>query len=176
MSDRDHIDLLPLPKAPELQHEIRILTADEISTLRPIFEEQGAELPDPTTSFIMGAIEPDGHVAAFLVTQLRVHSEPMWIEPGHEGVFRRLVRMTEKTISERLPFPVDVFLFAPPGKITELAQLAGLRVEPWNVMSKRVVPEEPIDIKGLSNGHSQYHSQSSNLEQMELPLDKEIIQ
>src|SRR5882724_2554941 len=117
----DRIDLLPLPDIkPEPEHEIRLLTADEISTLLPVFEQEAADLPDPATSFIIGAADPtDGHIAAFLVTQLRVHAEPMWIEPGPENLFRRLVRATERTITERAGL-CDVFLFAPAGKVSRM--------------------------------------------------------
>lgn len=121
--------------------EVCVLTPDEIATIAPVFADFGAALPDPRTSFIMGALS-DGKVVGFLVVQLSVHAEPMWIEPGHEAVFNSLVHATERTIAERAG-ECDVYLFAPAGKVARLAQLAGMRTEPWVVLSKHVSPEPP---------------------------------
>lgn len=137
------LEFLPPPIEPATPHEleVRILTTEEIQTLEPVFTEQGVELPNPSTSFIMGAV-CDGKVVGFLVTQLRIHSEPMHIEPGFEHVLSRLIHQTEGVIAQRVG-TVDVFLFAPAGRVARLAQMAGMRTEPWVVMSKRVVGMAP---------------------------------
>lgn len=148
------LEMLPLPEAePESPKEptaapspgtpVRLLTEEEIQTLAPVFEQQGAVLPDPSTSFFVGSVDDSGSVCSFLVVQLRVHAEPMWIKPGHEGTFRSLVHTAESIIAERTGGGCDVFLFTPAGKIARLAEVAGMRQEPWTVYSKHISPTEP---------------------------------
>lgn len=117
---------------------VRLLTSEEIQTLAPVFAEAGQNLPPAEHSFVLGSVAPDGHVVAFLVVQLRVHAEPMWIEKGYESLFRSLVHRAEQTIAEKVPGGCDVFLFAPAGKVSMLASKAGMRLEPWTVWSKHV--------------------------------------
>src|SRR5258708_5561022 len=117
-------------------HEVRILTIEETATLVPVFEEFGAAMPDPRTSFIMGALS-NGKVVGFLVVQLCVHAEPMWIEPGHEAVFEFIVHATERTIGERAG-ECDVFLFAPAGRVARPSRPAGTRAAAGGVLSNQV--------------------------------------
>lgn len=121
--------------------EYRILTPSEINSLETIFADRGQPLPDPTTSFIAGAIR-DGQVVAFLVVQLRVHTEPLWLSPGAENTFLPLIHLVEETIADRVGV-CDTFAFAPAGKVTRMCQLAGMQVEPWVVLSKRISREAP---------------------------------
>ncbi len=114
--------------------------------MQPIFAREGGELPPPEHSFFLGSTAPDGHVVAFLVVQLRVHAEPVWVEKGHESVVMSLVHAAEQTISEKVPGGCDVFLFAPAGRVSTLVAKAGMRLEPWAVWSKHVdgvVPVQP---------------------------------
>jgi hypothetical protein len=121
------LDLLPPPNGdPAPDSSVRILTEAEIATLEPTFAEHGVLLPDPSSSFIVGSVD-QGQVVAFLVVQLRIHAEPMWIKPGHQSLFSSLVHVTEKLLAERAA-PCDVFLFAPAGKVSTLAEKAGMRL------------------------------------------------
>jgi hypothetical protein len=140
------LDMLPPPVAGEEPREqdkgsnavgsVRLLTPEEVSSLAPIFASEGATMPAAEHSFVVGSVAEDGHVVAFLVIQLKVHAEPMWIEHGHERLFQSLVGCAERTISERAQGGCEVFLFAPAGKIARLAALSGMRPEPWTVWSK----------------------------------------
>jgi hypothetical protein len=142
------LDMLPPPVAGEEPREqdtkvnavanVRLLTPEEVSSLAPIFEREGAMMPAAEHSFVVGSVAEDGHVVAFLVIQLKVHAEPMWIEHGHERLFQSLVHVAEKTIAEKVQGGCEVFLFAPAGKIARLAALSGMRPEPWTVWSKFV--------------------------------------
>ncbi len=127
------------PQESPTSSPVRLLTAEEVASLAPIFAGVGGgEVPRPENSFILGSVAEDGHVVAFLVVQLRVHAEPMWIEKGSERLFSSLVHQAEQTIAERVPGGCDVFLFAPAGKVSMLASRAGMRLEPWTVWSKHV--------------------------------------
>lgn len=117
--------------------DVRVLTPEEVETLKPIFTEQKAVFPNPDYSFFVGAVEPGGRVVAFLCFQIQLHAEPMHIEHPYESVFQRLVDVGEKTLLERVG-PCLVYTFTPAGKITQLARAAGMQLEPWNVMSKIV--------------------------------------
>ncbi len=150
------LDMLPPPivaEEPRAEQDqqgprspVRLLTPEEVASLEPIFAENGAQLPPPEHSFFLGSVAPDGHVVAFLVVQLRVHAEPVWVEKGHEAVVMSLVHAAEKTIAEKVPGGCDVFLFAPAGRVSTLVSRAGMRLEPWAVWSKHVdgvLPDEP---------------------------------
>lgn len=134
--------------APAAIPSVRLLTEAEIQTLAPVFAEQGAGLPDPATSFFVGSVDGDGVVNAFLVLQLKVHAQPLWIRPGHESVFRNLTSTAEQIVQERTGGNVWIYLFAPAGKLSRMAEVAGMHLEPWNVWSKLVEPiSAPVEAK-----------------------------
>jgi hypothetical protein len=126
--------------------EVRLLSEAEIATLAPVFEESGAVLPDPVSSFIVGSVDATGHVCGFLVIQAAIHAEPMYLEPGASDQFLGLVHRAEKEIATRLGGG-NVFLFAPVGKISSLASSCGMNKEPWVVYSKNVAPPAPVIIE-----------------------------
>ena len=130
-----------LPVGTDNRDEIRELTPEEIASVEPVFASQGASLPDPKTSTFVGAIR-DGKVVGFLVLQLTLHAEPMWIEEGHSDLFTGIVREAENTILRKCG-PAWVYLFAPAGRITQLAQTMGMMQEPYCIMSKLVQPTLP---------------------------------
>ena len=139
-TEGDSVDDSPLlPSVSEAVNSVpRLLTAEEVATLAPIFAERGATLPAPEHSYFVGTVDDEGAVTSFLVVQLRVHAEPLWIKPGNERVFRSLVTVAEQTIAERIQGAVEVYLFAPAGKVARMAEVAGMQMEPWVVYSKRV--------------------------------------
>lgn len=124
--------------------DVRLLTEDEVESLRPAFADADAIFPNPAVSFFVGAVEPGGRVVAFLCFQLQVHAEPMKIDHPHEAVFKRLIDVGEKALLDRIG-PCLVYAFTPAGKVTQLAAAAGMKLEPWNVMSKIVyTPEKEV--------------------------------
>jgi len=135
------LNLLPPPSGAPAELEVRELTLAEIATTESVFKEAGASLPDPATSTFIGAIE-GGKVVGFLVLQLRLHAEPMWIEPGKSQLFTQLVHAAEEAILRRAG-PQYVYTFCPAGRVSQLAQSMGMQMEPWVVMSKLVMPEVP---------------------------------
>lgn len=142
------MDFLPPPDKTEAPTptkkgvEYRELTPEEVSTLEPIFAERNVPMPDPAWSTFTGCVK-DGEVLGFLVTQVKIHAEPMWIKEGHSSIFKSLVSATEKTVLRKVG-PAWVYLFAPPGNVTELAQAMGMTLEPWSVLSKLVTPNIPV--------------------------------
>ena len=127
--------------------EVRVLTEQEIESLRPEFEAQHAIFPNPASSFAVGAVDSSGKVIAFLFFQLQIHAEPMKIDHPHESVFGRLVEVGEKELVARCG-PQVVYAFVPPGKMTRLVQFAGMQLEPWIVASKIVGGDERGNERG----------------------------
>jgi hypothetical protein len=133
----------PLPvelKAPS-ELEVRVMTSEEIAQQEHLFIERGVSLPDPGTSTFMGAFK-GGKCVGFLVLQIKLHAEPLYIEEGHSQILTPLVRQAEKYILQRCG-PTWVYLFSPAGRTAQLAQSMGMQLEPWVVLSKLVMPEEP---------------------------------
>lgn len=137
------IEMLPPPPPPATRAEFRVLTPQEVQTLEPIFVSAGAVLPDSTYATFVGAVE-DGSVKAFLVLQAKLHAEPMYIEPGYSHLFTQLVKTAEDVIITSCPTGAWVYLFAPAGRVSQLAATVGMQTEPYVVMSKLVAPDTPI--------------------------------
>jgi hypothetical protein len=133
------VPLLPVDGEPKTIY--RELTSDEIATVEHVFAATGNPLPDPAISTFVGAIE-DGKVIGFLVIQLKLHAEPMWIESGRSEVFTSLVTQAERMILQKAG-PQYVYLFAPAGRVSQLAQTAGMQLEPFCIFSKLVQPTLP---------------------------------
>lgn len=151
------IDMLPpLNVTVTSKNGVRVLTPEEIETVKPIFESKGVGLPNPANSVFVGMVE-DGKVIAFLVLQIKLHAEPMWIAEGRSNLFKTLVAEAEKYILQQSG-PQWVYLFAPAGRISQLAQSMGMQLEPWNVLSKLIVHEVPeksiVDLSSMPLGDS----------------------
>lgn len=135
------IEFLPPPvsQPPEAGLQFRELTPTEIASTEHIFRATGNPLPDPAISTFIGAVE-GGKVLAFLVLQIKLHAQPMWIEDGHSELFSRLVKTAEQTILRKCG-ATWVYLFVAPDTVLEdLAEVSGMAKEPWAVMSKLVAP------------------------------------
>lgn len=147
------LEMLPLPQAggaePSEQSpaeegtaaantpaSVRLLTPEEIASLKPMFEEREAAMPNPDFSCAVGIVDSEGKVRGFLFAQMQIHAEPMWIEKGSERYFLPIVAEMEKVLAAH--GGCDVFLFSPAGKTAMLAEKAGMRLEPWMVWSKHV--------------------------------------
>jgi hypothetical protein len=64
--------------------EYRYLTPDEYESLRPIFEENGGDLPDSQLSAIYAAFD-DERIVGFQVLQYVPHAEPRWVAEDYRG-------------------------------------------------------------------------------------------
>ena len=143
------LNLLPLPGTEdtafhdtpqkEAKTEMRVLSAEEIKHLIPIFESKGAVLPDPTASFVIGILEDGLPTNSFLVIQAALHGEPMNIEPRHRPYISSMVHFAENQVLLRCGSQ-NVFVFVPPNEVKRLAEAFGFQEEEWRVLSKRVGP------------------------------------
>lgn len=125
----------------------RSLSSDEIAReVAPDFLRTGNPLPDPSVSRIIGAFHPDGALAAYLVLQVKLHAQPLVIRPGAQSVLPGLVRAAEAHILATVG-PQWVYLFAPAGRLSALAQTMGMQLEPWVVLSKLVQNEQTLPEK-----------------------------
>jgi len=135
------MDFLPLPNT-ESGDAVRELTPEEIeSYVRPKYEATGNPLPHPSEYSFIGVIR-GGQVVAALGVGVKIHAEPLMIDPGYGSVLPALVSAVEKHILSRCG-PQYVYLFAPAGRTAQLAQAMGMQLEPWVVMSKLVMPKTP---------------------------------
>jgi hypothetical protein len=144
------MEMLPLPtvnEPPKDGLEIRELTPEEIKSQEYRFKERGCELPDPRTSNFVGVIR-NGKIVGFGVVQLLLHAEPFVLDDGESAQFVPLVREVEKLILKKCG-PMWVYLFAPAGRITQLAQTMGMQLEPWCVLSKLIQPNMPAKFKPI---------------------------
>jgi hypothetical protein len=130
--------MLPV-ESPEL--EVRELTKEEIATVEHIFTERGHALPNPVQSTFVGAVK-DGKVLGFIVLQVKLHCEPIWIEQGHSDLFTHLARVGEQIILKKIG-SCWVYMFTPAGRASQLAMAMGFQMEPFCIMSKLVVPDIP---------------------------------
>lgn len=147
------IEVMPKKRA-IMTHTVRVLRPDEIAQLEPIFKERGVDMPDPATSFFIGALDGNGKVTQnFLVGQMRFHAEPLHLESGGEHLFRPLARAMYDEIVKRYG-TTDVFLFAPGDHIVKMAEIMGFERDPWVSMSTRIYGN-PVGQSGQSErvGH-----------------------
>ena len=136
------IEMLPPPTpATPASTSPRELTPAEILSLEPIFAAAGASLPDPAISTFVGVVE-DGVVQAFGVLQFKLHAEPLWVAEHRSDLFLPLIREMEQTILRKVGSQW-VYTFAPAGKVSRLAELNGMSLEPFVVWSKLVAPPAP---------------------------------
>lgn len=142
------IEVMPKKRA-IMTHTVRVLRPDEIAQLEPIFKERGVDMPDPATSFFIGALDGNGKVTQnFLVGQMRFHAEPLHLESGGEHLFRPLARAMYDEIVKRYG-TTDVFLFAPGDHIVKMAEIMGFERDPWVSMSTRIYGN-PVGQSGQS--------------------------
>jgi hypothetical protein len=120
----------------------RPLTPAEITEhVAPDYLANGGILPDPAISAFIGLFAPDGKVS-YICLQLKLHAQPLVLRPGHQSFLPSLLHAAEEYIL-RTTGPQWVYTFTPAGKLSQLAQTAGMQLEPWCVMSKLVQPELP---------------------------------
>lgn len=131
---------ISLPPVPG-EREIRELTTDEVQSVSHVFTENGAVLPDLRQATFIGAVQ-DGKVLGFIVLQQKLHAEPMWIAPGESLLFAPIIREAERVILKKVG-PQWCYLFAPAGRVAQMAASMGMQPEPYVIMSKLIMPEVP---------------------------------
>jgi len=123
--------------------EFRSLRPEEIEPIcGPDYAASGNPLPDPRYSTFLGAFNTDGSCVAYLCLQIKLHAQPLVIRDGWARVLPGLVAAAEAHILSTAG-PQWVYLFAPAGKLSALAQSLGMQMEPWVVLSKLVQPPIP---------------------------------
>lgn len=60
---------------------IRWLISSEVRALKPVFDEYGVTLPNPTTSKVMAAFNANDEIVGFAVAQLMLQLQPLWVKP-----------------------------------------------------------------------------------------------
>lgn len=138
-----------MPNLQMQHHTVGVLSADQIKELEYIFTARGMGLPNPATSFVIGAI--DNHTGKltenFLVVQLQVHAEPLHLVKGEgEYLFRPFANLAYRVILDRIG-PVPVYVFSDSEKVISLAQHAGFDKLPWTVLGMWVTKEFSKDSK-----------------------------
>jgi hypothetical protein len=63
----------------------RFLNPDEFERLRPIFDENEGDLPNPMLTAIYAAFNDADEIVGFHCLQLVPHAEPMWIHPDYRA-------------------------------------------------------------------------------------------
>lgn len=115
---------------------IRVLEGHEFPKLESLFADNGVALPNPDFSEIIVA-EDQNEIVGFLVAQLVLHTEPVWIKPEHrgKGLWRDLHLMAQKSIGDQ-----EYFAFAPDDRISHMAESVGLKKMPWSVFKREINP------------------------------------
>ena len=122
---------------------VRELTWDEVvKWVKPIFDQGNFNLPDPSVSTFEGVFE-NGELVGFQCLQLKLHAEPTWIKQGHSDKFLSLINATKRTVLQKTGSQW-VYLMAPDGKISKLAEGVGMKLEDYYVYSTLVTPEAPV--------------------------------
>lgn len=127
----------------------RVLTPEEIERVKPIFDERKVAMPQG--GIFIGAIE-NGRVIGFLVLQLKLHAEPMWIAPGKSQIFPSLVATAENYILQNSG-PAYVYLFAPEGRVSEMAEAMGMThnsEQIWYKLLGNIPPRPFVDLQPIA--------------------------
>ena len=139
------MDFLPLPEAkesaPQDTGKARELTLEEVKSVDHYFHEAGVQPPNSAYATYVGVVE-GGKVLGFIVLQAKLHAEPMVVEPGHSDLFLPILKEAERVIITKCG-PQYVYVFAPAGRVSQLASSMGMTLEPYNIYSKLVAPEIP---------------------------------
>lgn len=111
--------------------EFRRLTPPEIEGVAQEFTSRGVGIPDPRTSFIMGAWEGE-ELQGFMVAQGQIHLEP--IRSWNPHCAGPLIQATGDEVLKTLG-PVPVFCICS-GRTARLAQTQGFLPHPESLFFK----------------------------------------
>lgn len=80
---------------------VRMLTPNEYHLAEEFCQKEGIECPHPEFSYIVAAID-EGRVVGIVVTQMLIHTEPIWIQKEYQGrgIKEKLMDLMEDRIDE----------------------------------------------------------------------------
>lgn len=111
----------------------RILPHEEFERLKELMCDEGYKdnVPDPRFCRVVVA-EREATIVAFLVCQMAVHMEPLWILPEERGKVNwpRMLHMHEENLIS--PF----YVFAPNERISAMCAAVGMKNKNWEVFMK----------------------------------------
>jgi ribosomal protein S18 acetylase RimI-like enzyme len=105
---------------------IKMLAPEHYYLLEEFCKEEGIEAPSPDFSWVEAAIDMDaGKIVGIVVTQMLIHTEPIWIKKEYQG----------KGLKERLMDEMEL-------RIDEASALKGAPIhvyaEPTNPASEKI--------------------------------------
>lgn len=110
----------------------------EWGRLSKIFAEHKAEVPTPETSAIVVA-EVENEIVGFLVLQVQLHTEPLWIHPRYRGVVSWRRMLEEITTLVQSGGQMNCYYtFADNSRMESLLQRAHYRKLPYTVWVKEI--------------------------------------
>ena len=103
-----------------------MLDPEQYYLLEKFCEEEGIDAPSPEFSWVKAAIDVDeGEIVGIVVTQMLIHTEPIWIKKEHQG----------RGLKERLMDAMEL-------RIDEASILKGVPIhvyaEPTNAASEKI--------------------------------------
>lgn len=106
-------------------------------TVEAEFKRRGVVAPSKTSARVFAAIEND-EVVGFLVVQLVVHAEPIWIHEDYRGKvnWQKLVRMGEDFLGRNTGR--EYYAFAPNDHIEAMCEIVGMEKMLWIVYRKKL--------------------------------------
>ncbi len=121
---------------------VRPLTEAEIAVeVAPDYAATGNALPNPAVSKFLGVFDGD-KLLGYICIQAKLHAQPLVLRPGHSSALSLLISETERYILSTIGTQW-VYAFVPAGRLSQIAQAMGMQLEPWNVLSKLVTPDQP---------------------------------
>lgn len=115
----------------------RFLPESEWHKLEAIFDEYGSQPPAKGLGKIAIA-EDNGQIVGFVVLQLVLHAEPLWIREDHRQTdtvsWRRLLNMVGECAAQ---IGKEYYVFIPDERAAHIAKVAGLSPLSWRIWRKR---------------------------------------
>jgi hypothetical protein len=123
-------------QAPSAATAYRLLRHDEWDRIAPIFEQQGHVVPHPEIANVAIAESADGQILGFLMLQMVLHAEPLWIDESERGKvsWKRLLGVLESLFEG----PSCYYVFAPDEHVARMAEAVGMEKLPYAVFQKEM--------------------------------------
>jgi hypothetical protein len=120
--------------------EYRYLAPEEYESLRPVFEANDGDLPDPQMSAIHAAFDGD-EIVGFHVLQYVPHAEPMWIKDTHRGKvnWREFQRGVEKLFDKARGG--SYYIFPSDERVAKMCKRGGMVECEFKAWRRDVLPE-----------------------------------
>lgn len=116
---------------------IRILAPEEYELLKPIFEAEGGQLPDPKKSVVAAAFDENG-LAGFWCLQLMWHKGPLWIREDRRGtgLWRKLHGILDALFMKK--HGAGYYSFSGEAKVETIMAQLGYELLPYKVWKKEM--------------------------------------